>query len=143
MLRTELYYVNGELDYENENRKVPEIIFEDDSLFFDVENRMKVLYIYPDEGLPLAGMHIWKLSNDSCYDYGFIPRSTDSVYVFHFSRTQFYSRDTIFLRDVVNAEDINLSKEEFEKLKRVNPNYYLVKQISKMLILKQAMVYKK
>ena len=141
MLRRELYYVKGELDYENENRRLPEVIFECDSLFFDVENRMKVTNLYPNENIPFAGMHIWRLTNDSCYDYGFIPRSTDSVYIFYFSPIQFSRIDTIFIRDIMTSEEIGFSKEEFERLQKKEPDYMIIKKNNEMIILKQAAVY--
>jgi len=143
VLRRELYYIAGELDYENEKRKLPEVIFESDSLFFEVENKMKYLNFYPDETFTFAGLMVWSLRNDSCYDFGIMPVTMDSAYIIYFSRNQFSSIDTIYLKDVATAEEISLSNEGFEWLKKVNPDYYTVRRVRKMIIVMQEKVYQK
>jgi len=112
ILRRKLYYVKGELDYQNENRILPEVLFECDSLLYGVENRMKVTNLYPNENIPFAGMDLWILTNDSCFDYGFIPKSADSVYIFYFSPILFSRIDTLYIKNVTNSEEIGFSIED-------------------------------
>ena len=143
MLHRDLYYVDGELDLKNENRKLPEVIFESDSLFLDVETRMKVLHIYPDELMPFAGMFLQRLTDDSCYDYRIIPWTTDSVYIFYFSPILFDKIDTIYLKDIHTPERLKLTNKEFEELKEFNPDLKIPSKRRKMITLKKTAVYER
>ncbi|HCC52640.1 MAG TPA: hypothetical protein DEQ30_11770 [Porphyromonadaceae bacterium] len=141
MLRRELYYADGELNFENENRKIPEIIFESDSLFLNVKTKMKVLHIYPDETMPFTGLNMWRLTDDSCYDFGIVPWTTDSVQIFYFSPVLSERIDTICLKDIHNPEQLDLTDEEFKELKEFNPDLKITNRVSKMITLKKVAVY--
>ena len=140
ILRREISYVNGEPDIHAENRKLPEIIFDADSLFLNVETKIKVLNIYPNENLPVS-MFLKTLYNDSCFDYAIKPQSIDSVYFYYFSPFEFSKIDTIYLKDINNAEQLKLTNEKFKELKKENPDLKIETKNRKMILLKKAAVY--
>lgn len=143
MLHRELYYTEGELDVKNEQRKLPEIIFEADTLFVDTETRMKVLNIYPDELMPFVGLYMRSLPNDSCYDFVIMPSSTDSAIIFYFSPVLLERTDTVYLKDISDPKQYGLTDEEFERLKDVNPDFKIINEVAKMLAIKKMPVYER
>ncbi len=142
MLRRKVSYVDGEPDIRNTSRILPEIIFENDSLFLDEEAKFKVLNLYPNESL-VGNVIISDLYNDPCFDMVIKPTSTDSIFIGYFSSYEYSRIDTTHLKDIKDAKRLKITDERFEELKRENPNFILIEKTSKSIILKRAAVYER
>ena len=143
IFRREVFYKAGEPDMQYEGKEPVDIIFDTDSLKVGMPTSVKIINLYPSEGINCDGAQMLPSKDESYSDFIIIPDNSDSI---HFYYINYMDKKNLVIIDSVKLKASEITdpakyKLTDEDLKNID-SVVIITNYPKSVFLKSFPVYK-